>query len=127
MGRRYGLICSRALSTSASDGVCIFLCICERREAISSPDQNEISGGRRYTAPIQSVGEALQWQYGGGSPMKPQPGLSMLQRYLPPSVVMDEDAPESWVFLDYRIDGRVLVLPREQYEAIYRPAPEDQG
>jgi len=49
------------------------------------------------------------------------------QRYLPPSVVMDEDAPESWIFLDYEIDGRVLVLAPDQYEAIYRPAPEDQG
>ncbi|MGH2436724.1 MAG: hypothetical protein ACRDFA_07005 [bacterium] len=53
--------------------------------------------------------------------------MSKLRRYLPPSVAMDEDAPESWVFLDYEIDGRVLVLAPEQYEAIYRPAPEDQG
>lgn len=59
--------------------------------------------------------------------MKPQSGLSKLRRYLPPSVAMDEDAPESWIFLDYGLDGRVLVLAPEQYEAIYRPAPEDQG
>jgi len=64
--------------------------------------------------------EALQWQCSARSTMRPQ-------RYLPPSVVMDEDAPESWIFLDYGLDGRVLVLAPEQYEAIYRPAPEDQG
>ncbi|MFN3285386.1 MAG: hypothetical protein ACK45F_03820 [bacterium] len=45
----------------------------------------------------------------------------------PRSALLDEDAPEFWVFLDYANDGRVLVLTRFQYEARYRPAPDDQG
>lgn len=40
---------------------------------------------------------------------------------------MDEDASEGWIFLDYEVDGRVVVLARDQHEAIYRPDPEDQG
>jgi hypothetical protein len=45
----------------------------------------------------------------------------------PRSVLLDEDAPEVWVFLDYQDDGRVLVLTRQQYESRYRPAPDEQG
>ncbi len=45
----------------------------------------------------------------------------------PRSVLLDEDAPEAWVFLDYVEDGGVVVLTRLQYESRYRPGPEDQG
>lgn len=45
----------------------------------------------------------------------------------PRSVLLDEDAPEAWMFLDYADDGRVLVLTRLQYETRYRPGPDDQG
>ena len=47
--------------------------------------------------------------------------------YLSPSALMDEEAPESWIFLDYQDDGRILTLPLRQFEATYRPCPEDQG
>lgn len=47
--------------------------------------------------------------------------------YVAPSLLLDEDAPERWRFLDYREDGQVLRLTRQRYEAIYRPDPGDQG
>lgn len=47
--------------------------------------------------------------------------------YIPPSRDLDENAPERWVFLDYEDDGHVLTLTPQQYEAIYRPDPDDQG
>ena len=47
--------------------------------------------------------------------------------YLSPSALMDEEAPESWIFLDYQDDGRILTLAPRQFEATYRPGPEDQG
>lgn len=47
--------------------------------------------------------------------------------YVAPSLLLDEDAPERWRFLDYREDGQVLRLTRQRYEAIYRPDPDDQG
>jgi len=43
------------------------------------------------------------------------------------SASLDEDALEGWIFLDYQDDGRVVALARNQFEAIYRPGPEDQG
>lgn len=43
------------------------------------------------------------------------------------SVLLEEDAQEAWVFLDYQDDGRVLALTRQQYESRYRPAPDEQG
>jgi hypothetical protein len=45
----------------------------------------------------------------------------------PRSVLLEEDAQEAWVFLDYQDDGRVLALTRQQYESRYRPAPDEQG
>ena len=47
--------------------------------------------------------------------------------YFSPTLLLDDVAPEAWIFLDYEDDGRVLVLSPKQYEAIYRPGPEDQG
>jgi|GEM_PF-1493676 len=47
--------------------------------------------------------------------------------YLPPSLLLDESAPEAWLFLDYEDDGRVLALTPQEYESIFRPAPDDQG
>jgi len=47
--------------------------------------------------------------------------------YLPPSALMDEDAPEGWMFLDYQDDGRIFALALKDFEATYRPDPEDQG
>ena len=47
--------------------------------------------------------------------------------YRPPSVLLDEDAPERWIFLDYRETGRVVLLTRPRYESMYRPDPGDQG
>ncbi len=47
--------------------------------------------------------------------------------YFPPSLLMDENAPEGWMFLDFEDDGRVLALTPEEFEATYRPDPEDQG
>jgi hypothetical protein len=29
--------------------------------------------------------------------------MATLQQYLPPSLLMDEDAPERWIFLDYEV------------------------
>lgn len=40
---------------------------------------------------------------------------------------MDENAPEGWLFLDYQDDGRILALTLKEFEAAYRPGPEDQG
>src|SRR2546425_1180905 len=53
--------------------------------------------------------------------------MQSLAFYLSPSALMDEEAPESWIFLDYQDDGRILTLPLRQFEATYRPGPEDQG
>jgi len=53
--------------------------------------------------------------------------MQSLVAYLSPSALMDEEAPESWIFLDYQDDGRILTLPLRQFEATYRPGPEDQG
>jgi len=69
---------------------------------------------------------------GGFQRIDPAVGLDPMhftvrQQYLPMSVRMDEDASEGWIFLDYETDGRVVVLARDQHEAIYRPDPEDQG
>ena len=50
-----------------------------------------------------------------------------LAPYIPPTLLRDEDAPERWLFLDYREGGRVLTLTPKQYEKIYRPDPDDQG
>jgi len=47
--------------------------------------------------------------------------------YFSPTLLLDDIAPEAWIFLDYEDDGRVLVLSPKQYEAMYRPDPEDQG
>ena len=47
--------------------------------------------------------------------------------YRPPSLLLDEDAPERWIFFDYQDDGRVLLLTPHHYESIYRPDPDDQG
>lgn len=47
--------------------------------------------------------------------------------YRPPSLLLDDDAPGRWVFLDYEDDGNVLALTPQQYESIYRPDPNDQG
>ena len=47
--------------------------------------------------------------------------------YFSPTLLLDDVAPEAWIFLDYEDDGRVLVLSPKQYEAMYRPDPEDQG
>ena len=47
--------------------------------------------------------------------------------YLPRSAIMDEDAPERWMFLDYQDDGRIFALALKDFEATYRPDPEDQG
>lgn len=57
--------------------------------------------------------------------MVPQVAASTL--YIPPSLVLDEDAPDRWLFLDYQEDGRVVRLTRQRYERIYRPDPGDQG
>jgi hypothetical protein len=53
--------------------------------------------------------------------------METLLSYLSRSALMDEEAPESWIFLDYLDDGRILTLPVRQFEATYRPGPEDQG
>ncbi len=53
--------------------------------------------------------------------------MQSLVSYLPRSAVMDEDAPEGWIFLDYQDDGRILALAPKEFEATYRPGPEDQG
>jgi hypothetical protein len=47
--------------------------------------------------------------------------------YFSPTLLLDDLAPEAWIFLDYDDDGRVQVLTPKQYEAVYRPSPEDQG
>jgi hypothetical protein len=47
--------------------------------------------------------------------------------YPPRSMLLDGDAPERWIFLDYEDDGRVVALTPQQYESIYRPDPDDQG
>ena len=47
--------------------------------------------------------------------------------YFSPTLLLDDVAPETWLFLDYEDDGRVLILTPKQYEAVYRPDPEDQG
>ena len=47
--------------------------------------------------------------------------------YFSPTLLLDDLAPEAWIFLDYDDDGRVQVLTPQQYEAVYRPDPEDQG
>lgn len=47
--------------------------------------------------------------------------------YRPASLFLDEDAPERWIFLDYRDDGQVLSLTPQLFESIYRPDPDDQG
>lgn len=47
--------------------------------------------------------------------------------YRPLSAELDEEAPENWIFLDYRPDGKVLQLTRTRYEVLFRPAPDDQG
>jgi hypothetical protein len=47
--------------------------------------------------------------------------------YFSPTLLLDDLSPEAWIFLDYDDDGRVQVLTPKQYEAVYRPDPEDQG
>lgn len=47
--------------------------------------------------------------------------------YFSPTLLLDDLAPEAWIFLDYDDDGRVQVLTPKQYEAVYRADPEDQG
>lgn len=53
--------------------------------------------------------------------------LVAITPYRPPSQLLDEDAPERWIFLDYGDDGRVFLLTRQRYESLYRPDPDDQG
>jgi len=53
--------------------------------------------------------------------------VQSLLSYLSPTALMDEEAPEGWIFLDYQDDGRILTLAPRQFEATYRPGPEDQG
>jgi len=37
--------------------------------------------------------------------------------YFSPTLLLDDLAPEAWIFLDYDDDGRVQVLTPKQYEA----------
>ncbi len=52
-------------------------------------------------------------------PRIPTPELSR-------SLLLEENAPDAWVFLHYEDDGRVVALTPEEYEVLYRPSPEDQ-
>jgi hypothetical protein len=38
---------------------------------------------------------------------------------------MDETSPDRWRYLVYR-DGKQIELSKEEYDALYRPSPEDQ-
>src|SRR5438552_19199433 len=65
-----------------------------------------------------------RWNFADGVAVGP---FMAAAPYFSPTLLLDDIAPEAWIFLDYEDDGRVLVLSPKQYEAIYRPDPEDQG
>lgn len=39
----------------------------------------------------------------------------------------EEDAWDRWIYLTHDADGHAIVLTREEWEALFRSPPEDQG
>ncbi|HXF81385.1 MAG TPA: hypothetical protein VNN19_01325 [bacterium] len=46
---------------------------------------------------------------------------------IPPRVLLEFEAPDHWVYLYVDDSGETRLVSQDEWEAFFRPAPEDQS